>query len=106
MSDSLSFKEFFVNQDFISIDIFLINILLTTMMSFLLATLYIKFGSSLSDRKTLANVLITISLTTMILLPFLIKIAFKNYNIPKITLKMELIFIRKKIILHKVLNRL
>ena len=68
MSDSLSFKEFFVNQDFISIDIFLINILLTTMMSFLLATLYIKFGSSLSDRKTLANVLITISLTTMIII--------------------------------------
>ncbi|MEM9648589.1 MAG: DUF4956 domain-containing protein [Bacteroidota bacterium] len=54
--------------DSISILDFLINLVLTLISAYLLSLLYARFGASLSNRKKLAQTIILLSLTTMIII--------------------------------------
>jgi len=47
---------------------FLIQLLLTVILSLLIGFFYIKYGNSLSNRKALSRVLVLVSLTTMIII--------------------------------------
>jgi len=56
------------NTDNINIIDFIINLLLTCITAYLLGLTYVKYGASFSNRKKLAQTLILLSLTTMIII--------------------------------------
>lgn len=60
----------FLNVQNISIAItdFIINILLTAILAYILSLLYVKFGKSLSNRRSLAENFVMIGITTMIII--------------------------------------
>ncbi len=71
MDNSLSLLEDLLNINgtaSISIVSFIINILLAGVLAYLLGLLYIRYGSSLSNRRALTNSLLIISLTTMVII--------------------------------------
>ncbi len=47
---------------------FLLNVLITTLLALVLGYVYVRFGSSLSNRKALAKTLVLVSLTTMLII--------------------------------------
>ncbi len=64
-----SFQEFLATQ---SIDIepiaFIINLLLAALLSYLLSRMYVRFGTSLSNRGAFAKNFVLISMTTMLII--------------------------------------
>lgn len=56
------------NTDNVQIFDFVINLLLTCITSYLLSLIYTKYGASFSNRKKLAQTLILLSMTTMIII--------------------------------------
>lgn len=47
---------------------FLLNVLITTLLALVLGYVYIRFGTSLSNRKALAKTLVLVSITTMLII--------------------------------------
>lgn len=62
-------KQFELNsQDNFSVFTFVLNIVIATILLFVLSRLYTKFGASISNRKQLSRVLILVGLTTFIII--------------------------------------
>ena len=69
MDKTQTFTNFLVNQSAeISFLNFTINLVLATLLSFLLAFIYVKFGNSLSNRKLFSKNLIFLTMTTMLVI--------------------------------------
>jgi len=63
------FNEFLINQSSqIEVSSFLVNLILAGILSFLIAWVYVKFGSSLSNRKRFSNNFLMITMTTMLII--------------------------------------
>lgn len=68
-NQTLNFEEFLANNaPQISPFIFLINLVLTGLLAFILGRLYAKYGNSLSNKKSFASNFELIALTTMIII--------------------------------------
>lgn len=69
MSDNQTFQEF-LNTAVPDITLwpFLLNLLLTAVLSYLLGLFYVKFGRSMSNRKTLGRNFLMIGMTTMLII--------------------------------------
>ncbi len=64
-----TFEEFFTTQSVqISIWGFIINLLLTALLSFILSFIYTKYGRSLSNRKMFASNFVLLGITTMMII--------------------------------------
>lgn len=70
MKDSNNLISTLFDQQIINISVtdFIINIVLTALMSYLLGLIYTKYGGSLSNRKMLSTTLLLISITTMLII--------------------------------------
>ena len=64
-----TFEQFLATQN-TSVDLmtFIFNMLLTILLSLALSALYLKFGTSLSNRREFSRIFITISCTTMLII--------------------------------------
>ena len=68
-NQTLNFEEFLTNYaPQISPYIFLVNLVLTGLLAFILGRLYAKYGRSLSNKKSFASNFELIVLTTMIII--------------------------------------
>ena len=65
MNNSNDLTQILVNENSISLDIFIINLLLAFLLSFILTKVYIRYGRSLSNRSSFAENFILITMTTM-----------------------------------------
>lgn len=69
MNTLQSFDHFLVNQSTqIEIGNFIANMLLTALLSFLIGRIYVRYGSTLSNRRLFARNFILISVTTMVII--------------------------------------
>jgi uncharacterized membrane protein YhiD involved in acid resistance len=71
MDDNLNILEELLNlnnEPSVPITGFIINVILTGILAYLLGLLYVRYGSSLSNRRALTNSLLIISLTTMVII--------------------------------------
>ena len=67
MPDSL--RDFFINPNSpVPLSSFLLNILLTAVLAFLLSQLYVRYGRAISNRKRLASNFILLAMTTMLII--------------------------------------
>mgnify|MGYP000005744992 CR=1 FL=1 len=63
------FNEFLINQSAqIEVTSFLVNLIIAGILSSLIALVYVKFGSSLSNRKRFSNNFLMITMTTMLII--------------------------------------
>lgn len=67
MDELLSQIDFSFSDDF-SIPMYVINILISTLLLYILSVLYRRFGNSISNRNQLSNVLILVGVTTFIII--------------------------------------
>ena len=65
MNNSFGLGKILESENYISIEIFILNLLLTFLLSFLLSKVYIRFGRSLSNRSSFSENFSLISMTTM-----------------------------------------
>ncbi len=69
MGNVQTFTEFLRTQSaYIPLGNFIVNILLTALLAFLLSKVYIKYGNSLSNRKRFASNFVLLSMTTMLII--------------------------------------
>ena len=69
MDESKGFSQFLATQSVnIPIDDFVINLVLTAILAYLLGLLYVRYGKSISNRKLFSRNILLIALTTMVII--------------------------------------
>jgi len=69
MDKTQTFQQFLTTQSaHIPVPEFLLNMVLTTLLAYLLGRLYIRFGSALSNRRMFANNFLLLAVTTMLII--------------------------------------
>ncbi len=67
--DKITFEEFLANTSpTVNIGVFIIDLIITALLCFLLSRIFVRWGRSLSNRETFAQNFILIGMTTMIII--------------------------------------